>query len=684
MRHAILIGLGACLLGSSAWADAGGQGGANIAAFPAGFFSEARPNTAMDMINRLPGFVFDSGAQVRGFGAAAGNVLIDGQRPTSKQDDLESILRRIPAAQVARIELIHGAVPGIDMQGKTLIANVVRKSEASHQTTLAGAYDYTPTSGRNMPSLRVETSQRDGATSFEGSVLIAQFQDDGAGAGRETYWSNPALNPGAACRPSCVEHLAARAGGWQDTLSGAYATPVLGGKLRLNATLTGTVYGDREGDSGPVVAENSTLNATNRDAALEMGVNYQHRLPGRAELELIALQQFHQFKDDDYYNANGLVQEYKDYNRLSESILRAIIRHPVNDTLRLTVDGEGAYNFQRTGANFMVGGVATPVVAGDIRVDETRLEGGATLAWTLSSSLNLEGAVRYESSIIASSGDVTAQKSLGYLKPRLVVSWTPLKTDQIRLRLERLVGQLDFSAFVASGQLNTGLHAGNPSLLPQTETLAEITYQHSFWSSGAISITYGHSELNQTVDRIRGFNPADPTNPAGFYDTPGNIGAAHKDELTTDLSLPLGRLGDRGGLFKATLGWRWIPVTDPVTGASRPQSQVHPFHGEAHLIQDLSALKSSVGIDARFARTETYYRFGEIDHFRFGTYLGLFAEYKPPGGVSYRLEADNLTNRATVRDYVYYQSSRPSAVQSSDLRQQFTGPLFHFRVRKTY
>src|SRR5690242_3395293 len=61
--------------------------GAQDAAPPAGvlvydeaYFADARPNTAMDMINRLPGFAFDDGDTARGFAGTAGNVLIDGQR----------------------------------------------------------------------------------------------------------------------------------------------------------------------------------------------------------------------------------------------------------------------------------------------------------------------------------------------------------------------------------------------------------------------------------------------------------------------------------------------------------------------------------------------------------------------------------------------------------------------------
>ena len=85
------------------------------------------------MVIRLPGFSLDDGSSVRGFAGAAGNVLIDGQRPTSKTDDLISIMKRIPAGTIERIDVIRGAAPGIDMQGKTVVANIVLKKAAGLQ-----------------------------------------------------------------------------------------------------------------------------------------------------------------------------------------------------------------------------------------------------------------------------------------------------------------------------------------------------------------------------------------------------------------------------------------------------------------------------------------------------------------------------------------------------------------------
>ena len=96
-----------------------GQEGTGISTYPAAFFADARPATARDMIARLPSFNLENNNDVtRGFAGSAGNVLVDGARPAAKTDDLNTILQRIPAAHVERIEVIRGGAPGIDMQGQ--------------------------------------------------------------------------------------------------------------------------------------------------------------------------------------------------------------------------------------------------------------------------------------------------------------------------------------------------------------------------------------------------------------------------------------------------------------------------------------------------------------------------------------------------------------------------------------
>src|SRR5689334_22530316 len=83
-----------------------------VISYPASFFASQQPTTARDMLNRTPGFQLDTGNSVRGYEGAAGNVLIDGQRPSSKNDTLDQILARLPASQVERIDIIRGGAPG--------------------------------------------------------------------------------------------------------------------------------------------------------------------------------------------------------------------------------------------------------------------------------------------------------------------------------------------------------------------------------------------------------------------------------------------------------------------------------------------------------------------------------------------------------------------------------------------
>ena len=102
--------------------------------YPASFFNQYTPQNALEMIQRLPGFTFDQGSNARGFGGNAGNVLIDGARPTSKSGGLRGALIRIPAAQVARIEILRGGVGAGETSGQSVVANVIKNKTGTTGT----------------------------------------------------------------------------------------------------------------------------------------------------------------------------------------------------------------------------------------------------------------------------------------------------------------------------------------------------------------------------------------------------------------------------------------------------------------------------------------------------------------------------------------------------------------------
>jgi outer membrane receptor for ferrienterochelin and colicins len=98
-------------------------------------FAQFAPKTALDMLNRVPGFaVREEDETERGLGEASGNVLINGQRISGKSNDVVTELSRIPALNVERIDIVDAAtlnVPGLTGQVANVITTPTRCSRAS-------------------------------------------------------------------------------------------------------------------------------------------------------------------------------------------------------------------------------------------------------------------------------------------------------------------------------------------------------------------------------------------------------------------------------------------------------------------------------------------------------------------------------------------------------------------------
>jgi len=116
---------------------------------------------------------------------AAGNVLVDGKRPSSKSDSIDQILQRIPMSQVERVDVIRGGAPGIDMQGKTVLANVVRKKGGGLKGLAAVAAGYVVDDQRTAPSLRLEAQGGQNGHAWEVSARGGFGIDSGSGPGPE-------------------------------------------------------------------------------------------------------------------------------------------------------------------------------------------------------------------------------------------------------------------------------------------------------------------------------------------------------------------------------------------------------------------------------------------------------------------------------------------------------------------
>ncbi|MFL5296933.1 MAG: TonB-dependent receptor plug domain-containing protein [Phenylobacterium sp.] len=672
--QAVFVAAALCLGAASAQAQPAPSpptpaAAASVIPYPASFFAAMRPDTAYDMVQRVPGFTFDDGSAVRGLAGAAGNVLIDGQRPSSKTDDLVAILRRIPADQVARIDLIRGAQPGIDMQGKAVVANVIRKSGGGFSGA-ATVGQFTTGDGYTDPQAKLEGTWRGGDSRLDGS--LSSFKGhDGSNGNAERRILGPA---GQLLDASKTRNAAPN---WQYIASGSYERPALGGRLRLNATLEDQPYRLDSADDFRVAGrQRERVRQDVTDA--EFGLRYNRDLTASLSLEAFGLQHLNKTGVDSVFVTATDDQHFSLASTGGESVGRGVLHwRPVSG---LTVDagGEYAFNWVRTRTSFSDNGADIPLPAANVRVQEGRAEGFGTATWRALPTLTVEAGVRVETSTISSSGDVTLSKTLTFPKPRLLVTWSPTAADQVRVRVEREVGQLDFGSFAASASLNgNGIAVGNPDLTPQQDWVVEATYERHFWKDGVVSLTARRLQLTDVIDRAPVFSPS------GVFDTPANIGDGTENDLVAALSLPLQRFGIHGGTLRGQGTWRDSQVTDPTTGATRRISGQHAVDVALHFTQDLPAWNLVWGVDYNPPFRERFFRFDEIDTNHQNLSWDVFVDYKPRPDLTLRVQLYNKSYYDVDRD-VFGGVRGRDPLSFRDLQTRVFGPVLFTRLRKTF
>ena len=76
---------------------------------------------------------------MRGFAGTAGNVVINGARPSTKSETIDTTLQRIPAQQVIRVEVGPGDLYGSDYAGKSQVLNIVLSDAAGFDANITAS-----------------------------------------------------------------------------------------------------------------------------------------------------------------------------------------------------------------------------------------------------------------------------------------------------------------------------------------------------------------------------------------------------------------------------------------------------------------------------------------------------------------------------------------------------------------
>lgn len=597
----------------------------NITPYAPSYFAEFRPVTALDMIGRIPGFQFDGGTSARGFAGTAGNVLIDGERPPTRSDALSTVLSRIPASQVLRIDIVRGGAGGIDMQGKSVVANVIRRPDAGVTGAMSSSVTLTD-QGRFQPNVSIQAQrQRDGRSidgSFRynrGSQEIDNVRERRNPAGDVTLIG---LDDGA------FEYSTAEA-------TGVYEGPFGGGRIRANALINynGSVYAGTETLIRPGGQESSLSDAIRWRG--EAGLRWTRSLPRGMNLELVGFQSVTDNDNVSGYDTPSFTSEVL-FDQLSgESILGATLKFADLETgigdLSFEAGTETALNWVDSSSAYTFDDSPLLLPGDDTRVEELRSETFLTTRWAAQADLSVEANLRYELSRITAMGTAgEGETTLGYLKPRLNVTWTPAPRNTFTFKLEKNVDQLSFGAFTASAAFSTGIFGrGNPDIRPAQVWLANARYERLFDRQGSFVAEFTHEDFSDVlgvvvIEEI----PPGGTTPRIFNIT-RNVGAATRDKLTLSSRLPLDSFGLEGGILSGQVYYRWSNTTDPVTFEDRRLSGEQVVGWSFALSQNLVAERISWSVSANSGSESRSFAPSTLSNFRSDPTASLNITWRP-------------------------------------------------------
>ena len=615
--------------------------------FEPAYFEQFAPRNALDMVTRIPGFTITGGNNQgqRGLGQATQNVIVNGERLSSKSDSIEDQLRRIPASDLIRIELVDGNT--LDIPGLTgLVANVIYKSNGAsgqfrwttgfrpHNTEaqlFGGEISLTGSEGRL--DYTVALSNPNNRFGADGPILIT----DGAGNLIEEQYSRFS---GKFDEPKLATTFAYDfGGGVQANLNLNYAEDFL---YRNEPEIGYPV-------SGPV--RRRTVDTHEDGPQYEIGGDFQFPL-GPGTLKIIGLERYERDnfsqtlidRFDDGSAPTGF--RFQQTNGVGERIGRAEYSWKLWEA-DWQLSGEAAFNrLDRRSSLFELDTdeqfVQLPFPGGNGGVREDRYETSLSFSRGLSSTLSVQAIGALEFSKIEQTGAMPNSRSFRRPKGSLAATWKPAEDFDVSLTLARRVSQLGFGDFLASVSLNTdNENGGNNELVPYQSWNVEIEANKSLGPWGSLKLEARQAWFEDFIDWF-------PL-PEG-REARGNIGDASRLHLQANATINLDPIGWKGARFDIAAVKRYMYVDDPFTGVERGFSNDQEGSLEIDYRHDIPSTDWAYGGGISHFDNAPYARRYEVGREWEGPFFDtLFIEHKDVMGLTLRAQATNLVLGARNR-----------------------------------
>lgn len=621
--------------------------------YPASFFSSYQPVSAADMVAQVPGFQVIDGDGSRGFAGAGGNVLINGERPSSKQDSVSSILARIPASRVARIELIRGNTGRFDAGGQAMLVNVIVDT-SRRAWTWSSTVEQDLDSGGPTPSGRLSMVDRAGSTTW------------GAGISASTGFFGNTMTERLLVAGIDVEKRDEfeRSRSRSLQLNANSASTFGETTLRLNTEI---VY--RQSDflersqRTPLSAPEHEFNLNQRsddgEFEVEVGGDLEWQPAPAWTAKLIGLHNSEIVDDEsrEILISGPLPPDLRrQSNRDStqrESIGRLELDWTANAAHLLELDIETALNSLDNALVLRIGdgGVLVPVeVPGaNNRVEELRGDFELRDTWQLG-DFSLESSLGAELSRISQSGVAAPDREFFFLKPSLTLVHAPHERMLNRIRFRRSIAQLNFADFISSANFfDNDVDRGNPGLEPQQTWAAEVSTERRFGELGVGKVTVFHDWVDDVQDRL----PID-----GRFEVPGNIGDGRRWGASAEGTIALQPIGMHNARLDLAARWEDSTVTDPVTGMTRRFSGQRRYTLEGELRHDLVEAGWAWGIESDYVDRAIAFELDELDIDERGVDVEAFVETTRYFGVKMQLVVQNLLDRRFIRDRTVFDGPR--------------------------
>jgi outer membrane receptor for ferrienterochelin and colicins len=550
------------------------------------FFSAFGAVTAVDILKRIPGIqdllTFDNEfvpggsfqeVEKRGFGSSGEQILINGERLSGKTNDTGAALQRIQAAQVARVEVIRGAVAGLDVRSQGLVVNVVLKAATGTGSWEANATHYTGNlikwGGRASYAAAIDRLSYNVSIQDAPRFLIRDrtetyFALTGTPSNRQTE-----LNKNLTDERTLTASANYRfANGDKFALNGSYEDehnlekqPSYQFALN-NGALTFLRLDNRERDTD--------------ETTWEVGGDYTHDVVGGGQFKGLfvytkgTFDRLSPFKLTPAGEREILTQLQNEARSESEKIVRGSYKWGWSEAVDAEAGAEVAINTLNKTVNvssIFRTGTLSPVELfnAQSKIRETRFEPFSSLSWQATQSIFVDGRLEVEYSRLNQSGrDVNNRRSLFYIRPGLDLRYDVAPLNQVRGSINRTVSQLDFTDFVATFETDDSrpdvVNAGNPDLVPEKAWEYALTYERRLGrDGGVVTLKAFYNQISDHIDNIA-------VGPLKDTSAVGNVGPGRAYGLETKASVRLGSVGLPGVVVNATGLVRKSRFTDSFTG----------------------------------------------------------------------------------------------------------------------